>query len=115
MTPFAPLDLIEQQLATKRGLTGFAKKVYRAVLEIPLGEVRSYKWVAKKAGYPKAARAVGQILKHNPLPLIIPCHRVVSANGGLGGYQRGQRSKHRLLKLEKEIRREILTIKKSKR
>ena len=96
-------------------MTPFAKRVYQVVLSIPLGQVRSYKWVASKAGQPTAARLVGQILKHNPLPLIIPCHRVINANGGLGGYCWGKKAKQRLLKLEKEIREEILTTKKDKR
>ena len=108
MTPFAPLDLIEQQEATKRGLTGFAKRVYQVVLKIPLGEVRSYKWVASQAGRPRAARLVGQILKHNPLPLIIPCHRVINANGRLGGYCWGKQAKQRFLDLEKQIGKTIL-------
>ena len=112
MTPFTPLNLIEQQIAAKSGLTGFTKKVYQVVLRIPLGEARSYKWVANKAGRPVAARLVGQILKRNPLPLIIPCHRVVNANGKLGGYRWGKKNKQRLLNLEKEIKEKFLTTKK---
>jgi len=104
MIPFDPLDLIKKQITTKKGLTGFAKKVYRVISRIPLGEVRSYKWVARKAGRPDAARSVGQILKRNPLPLIIPCHRVVNTNGRLGGYIGGKKTKQKLLELEKEIR-----------
>ena len=89
-------------------MTPFAKKVYRAVLSIPLGEVRSYKWVAKKAGNPKAFRAVGQILKNNPYPLIIPCHRVISCDGKLGGYSRGPEKKKRLLNVERQIKKLVL-------
>jgi len=85
------------------GFTGFAQKVYKAVLSIPLGEVRSYKWVAKKAGRPKAFRAVGRILKDNPWPIIIPCHRVVKSDNNLGGYSLGIDKKKRLLELEKKI------------
>ena len=107
MSLFAPLDLLEQKVDAKGGLTGFAKRVYQVVLKIPLGQVRSYKWVAEKAGRPAAFRAVGQILKNNPLPLIIPCHRVVNANGKLGGYCRGKKTKQRLLGLEREIRKEV--------
>jgi O-6-methylguanine DNA methyltransferase len=107
MTPFTPLDLIEKQIADKKGLTGFTKKVYQVVSRIPLGEVRSYKWVAGKAGRPHAARSVGQILKHNPFPLIIPCHRVVNTNGRLGGYRWGKKAKQRLLQLEREIRKQV--------
>jgi len=84
-------------------MTPFAKKVYRIVMKIPIGEVRSYKWVAQKAGKPKAYRAVGQILKKNPYPLIIPCHRVVASNNKLGGYIFGLKKKRLLLDLEKEI------------
>ncbi len=89
-------------------MTPFAKKVYKAVLSIPIGEVRSYKWVAQKTGKPRATRAVGQILKHNPWPLIIPCHRVVCANGKLGGYARGENKKKALLDLEKQIRKDVV-------
>lgn len=84
-------------------MTSFTKKVYRAVLSIPIGEVHSYKWVAKKCGKPKAFRAVGTILKNNPYPLIIPCHRVVKSNKELGGYIFGLKLKKQLLGLEKEI------------
>lgn len=82
----------------------FAKKVYRAVLRIPLGQVRTYKWVATKAGSPRAARAVGQILKRNPYPLFIPCHRVISSKGAIGGYCFGKRKKQALLNLERIIK-----------
>lgn len=84
-------------------MTSFAKKVYRVVLTIPLGEVRTYKWVARKIGKPKAIRAVGEALKHNPYPLIIPCHRVIKSDGSLGGYVLGKKAKKTLLKLEKEL------------
>ena len=85
-------------------MTPFAIKVYKAVLTIPIGEVRSYKWVAEKCGTPKAVRAVGQALKKNPWPLIIPCHRVIESGGRLGGYSRGLRRKKLLLELEKNIK-----------
>lgn len=85
-------------------MTPFAKRVYRVVLKIPLGQVRSYKWVAAQADRPNAARAVGQILKRNPYPLIIPCHRVVNADGKPGGYIWGNRYKQGLLRLERQIK-----------
>lgn len=85
-------------------MTPFAKKVYKVVLSIPLGQVRTYKWVAQKAGRPKAYRAVGQILKNNPYPLIIPCHRVIECSGNLGGYTGGKKIKKALLELERQIR-----------
>lgn len=81
----------------------FAKQVYRAVLTIPLGQTRSYKWVAQRIGHPGACRAVGQALKRNPYPLIIPCHRVINSDNRLGGYALGRGKKERLLRLEKEI------------
>lgn len=73
-------------------------------MKIPIGEVRTYKWVAEKVGKPRAYRAVGQILKHNPYPLIIPCHRVVKSNKNSGGYIFGTKNKRLLLNLEKEIK-----------
>lgn len=85
-------------------MTPFAKKIYQALLTIPLGDVRTYKWLAKKCGRPRAYRAVGQILKHNPYPLIIPCHRVVESSGKLGGYALGKKTKKRLLDLERQIK-----------
>jgi methylated-DNA-[protein]-cysteine S-methyltransferase len=84
-------------------MTLFAAKVYRVVLNIPLGQVRSYKWVAQKAGSAQACRAVGQVLKRNPYPLIIPCHRVIRNDKKLGGYVFGQQQKRFLLALEKEL------------
>ncbi|MDD5237231.1 MAG: MGMT family protein [Candidatus Omnitrophica bacterium] len=90
-------------------MTPFAKKVYKAVLTIPLGEVRTYKWVARKIGKPAAVRAVGQALKNNPYPLLIPCHRVVSSGGSLGGYAwGGEKRKRALLNLESKIRQTML-------
>ena len=90
-------------------MTRFAIKVYKAVLSIPIGQVRSYKWVAKKAGSGQAYRAVGQILKRNPYPLVIPCHRVVNSGKGAGGYVFGVKQKLFLLALEKELGRCILS------
>ena len=89
-------------------MTSFTKKVYKAVLSIPLGEVRSYQWVARSIGSPKAVRAVGQVLKRNPYPLIIPCHRVIASDGSLGGYSRGLAAKKALLDLERQIRNSVL-------
>lgn len=89
-------------------LKPFAKKVYKATLSIPIGEVRSYKWVAQKIGKPRGARAVGQILKRNPWPLIIPCHRVICADGKPGGYSSGIKKKKSLLDLEKQIRKDMV-------
>ncbi|MFY9402449.1 MAG: MGMT family protein [Candidatus Omnitrophota bacterium] len=84
-------------------MTPFAKRVYRIVSKIPLGQVRTYGWVARKAGSPGAYRAVGTLLKKNPWPFIIPCHRVIKNNNILGNYAFGKRAKKRLLKVEAEI------------
>lgn len=88
--------------------TAFAQKVYREVLKIPLGEFRTYKWIAKKAGSPRAWRAVGSILRKNPYPLIIPCHRVVRTNKKLGGYIWGEKIKRALLDFERQIKKSML-------
>jgi O-6-methylguanine DNA methyltransferase len=72
--------------SNSKDLTDFEWQVLRASLTIPLGETRSYKWIANKIGRPKAVRAVGQALRKNPYPLIIPCHRVVKSDGTLGAY-----------------------------
>ncbi|MBU1125138.1 MAG: MGMT family protein [Candidatus Omnitrophica bacterium] len=90
-------------------MTSFQIRVYQAVLRIPLGQVRSYKWVATKAGSPRACRAVGQIMKKNPYPLIIPCHRVIRSDKNIGGYSRGVRYKKMLLNLEKKLARTLHT------
>ncbi|MCX7927188.1 MAG: MGMT family protein [Candidatus Omnitrophica bacterium] len=84
-------------------MNSFTRKVYEIVLKIPLGKVRTYSWVAKKAGRPKASRAVGNILRNNPYPILIPCHRVIKSNGEIGGYSKGIRKKKALLLKEKEI------------
>jgi methylated-DNA-[protein]-cysteine S-methyltransferase len=89
-------------------ITPFARKVYKVVLSIPLGEARTYKWVAQESGYPRACRAVGQVLKNNPYPLIIPCHRVIASGGKIGGYAGGEKNKKILLDLERQIRERML-------
>lgn len=81
-------------------LTSFEKKVLIATLKIPCGEVRSYAWVAKMAGSPKAARAAGQALNKNPYAPHVPCHRVISSNGSLGGYAGGVEKKRKMLRNE---------------
>jgi methylated-DNA-[protein]-cysteine S-methyltransferase len=91
-----------------RKLTPFEIKVYKAALSIPLGQTRSYEWVAKKVGSPRSARAVGQVLKRNPWPLIIPCHRVIRADAKLGGFSCGLKNKEALLDLEKQIREDMV-------
>ena len=73
-----------------------------ALLAIPYGETRSYQEIARAVGRPKATRAVGGANHHNPISLIIPCHRVIGADGGLTGYGGGLHRKEALLALEKE-------------
>ena len=77
---------------TKRSPTPFQQRVYTVVRRIPKGEVRSYGWVAEQLGDPKLARAVGQALNRNQRPDLIPCHRVVRADGSLGRLSHGSRS-----------------------
>ena len=81
--------------------TQFQRKVYAVVKTIPTGETRSYLWVAIKVGNPKAARAVGGALHANPTLGIIPCHRVIRADGSLGGFSRGVARKKQLLHRER--------------
>lgn len=66
--------------------TSFQIAVWNIARRIPLGETRSYSYIAKQIGSPKAARAVGQAMKANPVPLIIPCHRVIGSDGAIGGF-----------------------------
>ena len=81
--------------------TDFQKKVWLALLKIPYGEVRSYKWLAGEIGAPRAARAVGNALNKNPLPLILPCHRIIASDGSIGGFGCGTDVKEKLLSIEK--------------
>lgn len=80
--------------------TQFQRQVWQTTRLIPYGETRSYQWLAQALGRPEAARAVGQALARNRLPIIIPCHRVVGSDGKLGGYSGGIEMKRRLLNLE---------------
>lgn len=80
--------------------TAFERGIWLALLEIPYGQTRSYKWIAARAGHPGAARAAGQALAKNPLPIVLPCHRVIESDGGLGGYSPDLEIKRRLLEAE---------------
>jgi methylated-DNA-[protein]-cysteine S-methyltransferase len=82
--------------------TDFQLRVWKALQNIPYGETRSYADIAAITGNPKAYRAVGMANHHNPIPIIIPCHRVIGANGSLTGYAGGLELKQRLLNLESE-------------
>lgn len=81
--------------------TKFMKEVWTALQEIPYGEVRTYGQIAQKVGNSKAARAVGMANHRNPIPIIIPCHRVIGSNGKLVGYALGMEMKEFLLNLER--------------
>lgn len=80
--------------------TPFQQKVWAALQTIPYGQTRSYGEIARQIGSPKAARAVGMANHHNPIAILIPCHRVVGQNGALTGYAGGLERKKALLQLE---------------
>jgi methylated-DNA-[protein]-cysteine S-methyltransferase len=83
------------------GATDFNRRVLEVVREIPYGVLRTYKWVATEIEAPRATRPVGQALSRNPLPIVIPCHRVVNSDGTLGGYSGGGPDmKRRLIEIE---------------
>ncbi|GMV49068.1 methylated-DNA--[protein]-cysteine S-methyltransferase [Nitrospirales bacterium NOB] len=87
-----PLDL--------SGGTSFQRKVWTAIQRIPYGRVRSYQWVALRVGGKQYARAVGMALGANPVPVVVPCHRIIAHDGSLGGFSCGLTLKRRLLALE---------------
>jgi methylated-DNA-[protein]-cysteine S-methyltransferase len=80
--------------------TDFQKMIWRQLVKIPYGTVCTYKDIARAIGNDKAARAVGMANSKNPIPLIVPCHRVIGSNGGLTGFAHGLEMKAELLKLE---------------
>ncbi|MEM0154951.1 MAG: MGMT family protein [Methanothrix sp.] len=95
---------MEKTLAAKLGQMGFTSfqiKVLEETSKIPKGQVRTYKDIAKAAGSPKAYRAVGTVLKNNPFPITIPCHRVIKSSGELGMYS-GKSGKRKEELLNKE-------------
>ncbi len=94
-----PLDL--------RG-TSFQRAVWREIAAIPYGETRTYGGIASAAGSPRAVRAAGTATGNNPVPILIPCHRVIAAHGRLGGFSGGLDAKRRLLALERASTGELL-------
>ncbi len=87
-----PLDLT--------GGTSFQRKVWRALQRVPYGKLRSYRWIAERVGGRQYARAVGNAVGANPLPIVIPCHRIVAHDASLGGFSGGLSMKRKLLSLE---------------
>lgn len=87
--------------ADLRGLTPFYRAILRATARVPYGEVITYRAAARRAGNEKASRAAGGALSSNPIPIVVPCHRVVATDGTLGGYAGGLDAKRRLLALER--------------
>jgi methylated-DNA-[protein]-cysteine S-methyltransferase len=93
-----PLDV--DAFTAARGCTAFEAQVLAALLRVPYGETISYRGLAAAAGRPAAQRAAGSVMARNPLPIILPCHRVVRSDGSLGNYGDDPRWKARLLRLE---------------
>ena len=91
-----PLDL--------SGATAFQCRVWSVVRDIPYGETRSYGQIARQAGSPGAARAVGRAMATNPVPIVVPCHRVIGSDGSLRGFGGGLDLKRRLLEMERVLR-----------
>jgi O-6-methylguanine DNA methyltransferase len=91
---------VEKPQVDLSALPDFERRVLETLISIPNGELRSYGWVAREAGRPGAVRAVGNVCAHNPVPLVVPCHRVVPATGGLGGYGYGPEMKRKMLERE---------------
>jgi methylated-DNA-[protein]-cysteine S-methyltransferase len=81
-------------------IRGFGRKILSAAARVPYGSVSTYKKLATEAGSPRAARAAGNALGANPLPILVPCHRILHSGGGLGGYTGGLERKRRLLAIE---------------
>ena len=99
------MKLSKKLLAKMKDYPEFYRQVWLATASIPKGEVRTYGWVARAVGRPRAARAVGQALAKNPFAPAVPCHRVVGADGSLTGFSArgGIAAKRRLLRREKAL------------
>jgi len=93
-------EKIAQPPVTLEGLTEFEQTVLEHLARIPSGEVRPYAWLAREVGRPKAIRAVGTVMARNPVPFLMPCHRLVPSTGGVGNYYYGPEMKWNLLERE---------------
>ena len=95
-------------LREMKAYTPFQRAVWLACMSIPEGKTKSYKWVAERIGRPKAFRAVGSALGKNPFAPIVPCHRVIAADGTLGGFSApgGVSAKRELLRKERALKKE---------
>ncbi len=98
---FAGLQVDFNYQLDLRGATPFEREVWNKVRQIPYGQTRSYKWLADQIHHPKAFKAVGRVLGLNPLPILIPCHRVIMQDLSTGGFSAGVGWKERLLRLER--------------
>jgi len=96
-------ETFDMEIVLARG-TEFDHRVWLALKEIPFGEIRTYKWLAESIGKPNASRAVGQALGRNPIPILLPCHRIIESDGALGGFSGGVDMKRRLLEIEYYIK-----------
>ena len=96
-------ELIKFEIEYELSISSFYEKVLKEVCTIPYGKTASYKYIAKKVDKPKACRAVANANAANPIPIIIPCHRVILNNGSSGGYGGGKTLKQDLIKFEKNM------------
>jgi methylated-DNA-[protein]-cysteine S-methyltransferase len=94
-------DRTRFDLETAAHGTAFQHRVWRALQDIPYGVVVSYGEIARRIGMPRAARAIGQANGANPIPIVVPCHRVIAADGTIGGFSSGLVLKRRLLEIER--------------
>lgn len=101
------LDTFDDVTLDLTGATDFRLRVWRETRSIPYGETRSYMWLAQRAGSPGACRAAGNAMAANPVPIIIPCHRVITSSGKLGGFGGGKDLKRYLIDMEREAVRQV--------
>lgn len=97
---FSGKPIAPQMPLSPQGGTSFQRKVWKTLQSIPYGETCTYAWLARQVGSPQGVRAVGNACGKNPIPIFIPCHRIVGSNGSLGGFSSGLKWKKRLLALE---------------